>query len=160
MLGIVVLILVRAAPYASDRPTLARIFLASTGAAPTITSALAAVTGWISSISTRPCREHRRPRHPPSAHPGNAMPPAHPAVVQTAPTTAALTPPKALSLEERLTLINTEMTARLDETAVAYEVTESLSKPPTVRVHTGPHRSVRIWGSKQTKPYWLATCAT
>ncbi|PWJ02177.1 hypothetical protein DKG34_40145 [Streptomyces sp. NWU49] len=50
------------------------------------------------------------------------MPQTHPAIDQTAPTAQAPAPPKALSLEERLTLINTEMTARLDEAAVAYEV--------------------------------------
>ncbi|MFD6281982.1 hypothetical protein ACFWFI_41470 [Streptomyces sp. NPDC060209] len=35
---------------------------------------------------------------------------------------AAPVPAAALSLEERLTLVNTEMTVRLDEAAVAYEV--------------------------------------
>ncbi|WP_328541078.1 DUF6197 family protein [Streptomyces sp. NBC_00344] len=39
-----------------------------------------------------------------------------------APTTRATAPPAALSLEERLTLVNTQMTLRLDEAAVAYEV--------------------------------------
>ncbi|MFF9818949.1 hypothetical protein [Streptomyces sp. NPDC014006] len=48
------------------------------------------------------------------------MPQTHPAT-ETA-TTAAPAPPAELTLEERLTLINTEMTARLDEAAVAYEV--------------------------------------
>ncbi|MCO8303602.1 hypothetical protein [Streptomyces sp. RKCA744] len=48
------------------------------------------------------------------------MPQTHPAI-ETA-TTAAPAPPAELTLEERLTLINTEMTARLDEAAVAYEV--------------------------------------
>nr|WTB12190.1 hypothetical protein OG546_50085 [Streptomyces antimycoticus] len=43
----------------------------------------------------------------------------HPA--PTAPTAPA-EPPADLSLEERLTLVNTAMTARLDEAAVAYEV--------------------------------------
>ncbi|AEY94220.1 hypothetical protein SHJG_p1089 (plasmid) [Streptomyces hygroscopicus subsp. jinggangensis 5008] len=50
------------------------------------------------------------------------MPQTSPAIDQTATTTAAPAPSKALSLEERLALINTEMTARLDEAAVAYEV--------------------------------------
>lgn len=45
-----------------------------------------------------------------------------PAIDHPAPTTAAPAPPKALSLEERLAFINTKMTARLDEAAVAYEV--------------------------------------
>ncbi|WP_217208893.1 hypothetical protein [Streptomyces sp. AC550_RSS872] len=48
------------------------------------------------------------------------MPQTHPAIETT--TTAAPAPPAELTLEERLTLINTEMTARLDEAAVAYEV--------------------------------------
>ncbi|WP_030990030.1 DUF6197 family protein [Streptomyces sp. NRRL WC-3744] len=48
------------------------------------------------------------------------MPQTHPAI-ETA-TTAAPAPPAELTLEERLTLIHTEMTARLDEAAVAYEV--------------------------------------
>ncbi|MFJ1847083.1 hypothetical protein [Streptomyces sp. NPDC088146] len=50
------------------------------------------------------------------------MPQTHPAIDQAAPTTAPPAPPTELSLEERLTLVNTEMTARLDEAAVAYEV--------------------------------------
>ncbi|WP_432040961.1 DUF6197 family protein [Streptomyces chartreusis] len=50
------------------------------------------------------------------------MPQPRPAIDQIAPTTQAPAPAKALSLEERLALINTEMTARLDEAAVAYEV--------------------------------------
>ncbi|MFJ6355184.1 hypothetical protein ACIQKB_37715 [Streptomyces sp. NPDC092046] len=47
-----------------------------------------------------------------------------PALDPPAPTTrqAATAPPAALTLEERLTLVNAEMTARLDEAAVAYEV--------------------------------------
>jgi hypothetical protein len=60
---------------------------------------------------------------------------------QTTPTTAAPAPPKALSLEERLTLINTEMTARLDEAAVAYEVnTAHIDTEPVdlADVVTGP----------------------
>ncbi|WP_086709597.1 DUF6197 family protein [Streptomyces antimycoticus] len=48
------------------------------------------------------------------------MPQTHPAIETV--TTAAPAPPAELTLEERLTLINTEMTARLDEAAVAYEV--------------------------------------
>ncbi|MZF88263.1 hypothetical protein [Streptomyces sp. SID5643] len=74
------------------------------------------------------------------------MPQTHPAIDQTTPTTAAPAPPKALSLEERLTLINTEMTARLDEAAVAYEVNTAhidtepvdLSDVVTGPVDTGP----------------------
>ncbi|MFF9497229.1 DUF6197 family protein [Streptomyces flaveolus] len=50
------------------------------------------------------------------------MPQTRPAPPQTSTTTPAPVPPKALSLEERLALINTEMTARLDEASVAYEV--------------------------------------
>ncbi|MFE3416358.1 hypothetical protein ACFXMT_51035 [Streptomyces mirabilis] len=56
------------------------------------------------------------------------MPQTHPApaIDHPAPTPQARTvpPPAAaeLSLEERLTLVNTAMTARLDEAAVAYEV--------------------------------------
>ncbi|MFF7858984.1 hypothetical protein [Streptomyces sp. NPDC007904] len=48
------------------------------------------------------------------------MPQTHPATETT--TTAAPAPPAELTLEERLTLINTEITARLDKAAVAYEV--------------------------------------
>ncbi|MGW7620781.1 DUF6197 family protein [Streptomyces antimycoticus] len=44
-----------------------------------------------------------------------------PAIDHPAPTAPAA-PPADLSLEERLTLVNTAMTARLDEAAVAYEV--------------------------------------
>ncbi|WP_019329450.1 DUF6197 family protein [Streptomyces sp. TOR3209] len=44
----------------------------------------------------------------------------HPApITQSVPAAA---PPAELTLEERLTLVNTAMTARLDEAAVAYEV--------------------------------------
>nr|MDT0521306.1 hypothetical protein [Streptomyces sp. DSM 41633] len=52
------------------------------------------------------------------------MPQTHlaPAVEQTAQFPAAPTPPRTLSLEERLTLVNTQMTLRLDEAAIAYEV--------------------------------------
>ncbi|MFF9870158.1 hypothetical protein ACF1G0_33075 [Streptomyces sp. NPDC013953] len=53
----------------------------------------------------------------------------HP-TVETA-TTAAPAPPAGLSLEERLTLVNAAMTARLDEAAVAYEVN-------TAHIDTGP----------------------
>ncbi|MFF0465700.1 DUF6197 family protein [Streptomyces mexicanus] len=51
------------------------------------------------------------------------MPQTHPApaIDQPAPTTQAA-PPAELTLEERLTLVNAAMTARLDEAAVAYEV--------------------------------------
>ncbi|WP_331733992.1 hypothetical protein OG345_40945 (plasmid) [Streptomyces sp. NBC_01220] len=42
--------------------------------------------------------------------------------LSTTPTTQATTPPAALSLEERLAFINTAMTVRLEEAAVAYEV--------------------------------------
>ncbi|WP_185912880.1 hypothetical protein [Streptomyces sp. WAC06128] len=48
-----------------------------------------------------------------------------PAIDHPAPTTQpvpAAAPPTELTLEERLTLVNAEMTARLDEAAVAYEV--------------------------------------
>ncbi|MGW2708124.1 DUF6197 family protein [Streptomyces sp. NPDC001356] len=44
-----------------------------------------------------------------------------PAIDRPAPTTPAA-PPAELTLEERLTLVNAAMTARLDEAAVAYEV--------------------------------------
>ncbi|MFC8247574.1 DUF6197 family protein [Streptomyces chartreusis] len=50
------------------------------------------------------------------------MPQTRPATEQTIPATAAPAPPAELSLEERLAFINTQMTARLDEAAVAYEV--------------------------------------
>lgn len=74
------------------------------------------------------------------------MPQIRPAIDQIAPTTQAPAPPKALSLEERLTLINTEMTARLDEAAVAYEVNTAhipiepvdLADVVTGPVDTGP----------------------
>jgi hypothetical protein len=45
-----------------------------------------------------------------------------PAIDHPAPTTQAAAPPAELTLEERLALVNAEMTARLDEAAVAYEV--------------------------------------
>ncbi|MEJ8632005.1 DUF6197 family protein [Streptomyces sp. MS2.AVA.5] len=48
------------------------------------------------------------------------MPQTHP--ITAAPTTAAPAPPTELSLEERLTLTDVAMTARLAEAAVAYEV--------------------------------------
>ncbi|MEW2623641.1 hypothetical protein [Streptomyces sp. NPDC048106] len=71
------------------------------------------------------------------------MPPASPApaVDHPAPTTQAPAPPADLTLEERLTLINTEMTARLDEAAVAYEVnTAHIETEPVdlADVVTGP----------------------
>lgn len=69
------------------------------------------------------------------------MPQTRPAIDQTATTTQAPAPPKALSLEERLTLINTEMTARLDEAAVAYEVNTAhidLEPVDLADVVTGP----------------------
>ncbi|WP_097933064.1 MULTISPECIES: DUF6197 family protein [unclassified Streptomyces] len=50
------------------------------------------------------------------------MPQTHPATGQATPATVPPAPPTALSLEERLVLTNTEMTERLDEAAVAYEV--------------------------------------
>lgn len=48
----------------------------------------------------------------------------HPAIERPAPTTPTtpVAPATALSLEERLTLINAAMTMRLDEAALAYEV--------------------------------------
>ncbi|MFD5426388.1 hypothetical protein [Streptomyces sp. NPDC127084] len=69
------------------------------------------------------------------------MPRTHPATDQTATTTQAPAPPAKLTLEERLTLINTEMTARLDEAALAYEVnTAHIDTSPIVLadVVTGP----------------------
>ncbi|MGW2841840.1 DUF6197 family protein [Streptomyces sp. NPDC001493] len=56
----------------------------------------------------------------------------------------APTPPKPLSLDERLALINTEMTLRLDEAAVAHEVntahisTEHVNLADTVTVPLTP----------------------
>lgn len=50
------------------------------------------------------------------------MPQTHLATGQATPATVPPAPPTALSLEERLVLANTVMTARLDEAAVAYEV--------------------------------------
>lgn len=50
------------------------------------------------------------------------MPQTRPAIDQTAPTAQVPAPAKALSLEERLTLADMVMTARLVEAAVAYEV--------------------------------------
>lgn len=46
----------------------------------------------------------------------------HPATDQTAPTAAAPAAPTDLTLEERLAFIDTAMTDRLNEAAVAYEV--------------------------------------
>ncbi|MFH8342969.1 hypothetical protein [Streptomyces sp. AM6-12] len=65
--------------------------------------------------------------------------------IETA-TTAAPAPPKALSLEERLTLINTEIAVRLDEAAVAYEINTAhipiepvdLADVVTSPIDTGP----------------------
>ncbi|CAK7288484.1 DUF6197 family protein [Streptomyces misionensis] len=72
------------------------------------------------------------------------MPQTHPAA-ETA-TTAAPAPPAELTLEERLTLITTEMTARLDAAAVAYEVNTAhidldpvdLADVVTSPIDTGP----------------------
>ncbi|WP_331764291.1 hypothetical protein OG524_36895 (plasmid) [Streptomyces sp. NBC_01520] len=53
------------------------------------------------------------------------MPQTHPAIDQATPTTAPPTPPTpptALSLEERMEVINAAMTIRLEEAALAYEV--------------------------------------
>ncbi|MDO0929719.1 hypothetical protein QQY24_31845 [Streptomyces sp. TG1A-8] len=64
------------------------------------------------------------------------MPQTHPA-----PITAAPAPPTELTLEERLTLMNAVMTARLDEAAVAYEVnTAHIDTEPVdlADVITGP----------------------
>ncbi|GGM19919.1 hypothetical protein GCM10010129_75310 [Streptomyces fumigatiscleroticus] len=74
------------------------------------------------------------------------MPQTRPAIDQTAPAAQAPAPAKALSLEERLALINTEMTARLDEAAVAFEVNTAhipiepvdLADVVTGPVDTGP----------------------
>ncbi|MFH9016092.1 hypothetical protein ACH4C6_32525 [Streptomyces sp. NPDC017943] len=70
------------------------------------------------------------------------MPQTHPAIDQTVPATAPPALPTAsLSLEERLTLINTAMTVRLDEAAVAYEVnTAHIETEPVdlADVVTGP----------------------
>ncbi|MGW4597019.1 DUF6197 family protein [Streptomyces sp. NPDC004457] len=69
------------------------------------------------------------------------MPQTRPAIDQTAPATQAPAPAKALSLEERLTLVNAAMTARLDEAAVAYEVNTAHIPTETVDladVITGP----------------------
>ncbi|MFF5475412.1 hypothetical protein [Streptomyces achromogenes] len=72
------------------------------------------------------------------------MPQPHPAI-ETA-TAAAPAAPTELSLEERLTLIHTVMSARLDEAAVAYEVNTAhiptepfdLADVVTGPVDTGP----------------------
>ncbi|MBC2868640.1 hypothetical protein H1R13_27845 [Streptomyces mexicanus] len=74
------------------------------------------------------------------------MPQTHPATDQTTPTTTAPTPPTALSLEERLTLIDAAMTVKLDEAKVAYEVNTAhidtepvdLADVVTGLVDTGP----------------------
>ncbi|MEU5709956.1 MULTISPECIES: DUF6197 family protein [Streptomyces] len=69
------------------------------------------------------------------------MPQTHPAIDQTAPTTAAPAPPAELTLEERLTLVDAAMTARLDEAAVAYEVNTAhidLEPMDLAGVVTGP----------------------
>ncbi|MEU2743634.1 hypothetical protein ABZ656_52425 [Streptomyces sp. NPDC007095] len=50
------------------------------------------------------------------------MPQTHPAIDQTASTTAPPAPPTALSIEERLVFISAAMSVRLDEAKVAYEV--------------------------------------
>ncbi|MFJ2575023.1 hypothetical protein ACIOYT_31980 [Streptomyces halstedii] len=51
--------------------------------------------------------------------------PISPAATRPTPTTASPASAAPLTLEERLTLVNTTMTARLDEAAVAYEVNTS-----------------------------------
>ncbi|MBG7704647.1 hypothetical protein HCJ76_42815 [Streptomyces sp. MC1] len=69
------------------------------------------------------------------------MPQTHPAIDQTAPTTAAPAPPAELTFEERLTLVNAAMTMRLDEAAVAYEVNTAhidLEPVDLADVVTGP----------------------
>ncbi|MBZ6128557.1 DUF6197 family protein [Streptomyces olivaceus] len=64
-----------------------------------------------------------------------------PATDHPAPTTRAPAPPATLTLEERLALVVAEMTTRLDEAAVAYEVntahipTEPVNLPDLI---TGP----------------------
>ncbi|MET9497437.1 hypothetical protein [Streptomyces sp. NPDC006552] len=63
--------------------------------------------------------------HAPTPIPATSAAPTSP------PRAAAATPAAPLSLEERLALINTAMTARLDEAAVAYEVN-------TAHIDTGP----------------------
>ncbi|WRZ96409.1 hypothetical protein OHB54_46530 (plasmid) [Streptomyces sp. NBC_01007] len=50
------------------------------------------------------------------------MPTRLPSLARPDPTTAAPSAAPPLSLEERLTLVNAAMTARLDEAAIAYEV--------------------------------------
>lgn len=57
--------------------------------------------------------------------------PISPAATRPTPTTASPAAAAPLTLEERLTLVNTMMTARLDEAAVAYEVNTS-------HIPTGP----------------------
>ncbi|MEV8435106.1 DUF6197 family protein [Streptomyces chartreusis] len=72
--------------------------------------------------------------------------PPSPATDHPAPTTQAATPPVELTLEERLAFINAEMTVRLDEAAVAYEVNTAhipiepvdLADVITVPIDTGP----------------------
>ncbi|MEU6885577.1 hypothetical protein ABZ918_10265 [Streptomyces viridosporus] len=73
------------------------------------------------------------------------MPKTHP-VTAIDQTTPAPVPPAELSLEERLTLIDAEMTVKLDEAAVAYEVNTAhidiesvdLADVVTGPVDTGP----------------------
>ncbi|MFF5859895.1 hypothetical protein ACFY8B_30480 [Streptomyces sp. NPDC012751] len=69
------------------------------------------------------------------------MPQTHPATEQITPPAQAPAPPAELTLDERLTLTNAVMTARLDEAAVAYEVNTAhidLEPVDLADVITGP----------------------
>ncbi|MGV9942432.1 DUF6197 family protein [Streptomyces sp. NPDC003401] len=76
-----------------------------------------------------------------------------PAIDHPAPTTQsvpAAAPPAELTLEERLTLVNTAMTARLDEAAVAYEV--NTAHIPTEPVDLADVVTVQLTPTLQPPP--------
>lgn len=72
-----------------------------------------------------------------------------PAIDHPAPTTPAASPAE-LSLEERLTLVNAAMTARLDEAAVAYEV--NTAHIPTELVELGDVVTIPLTPTLQPPP--------
>ncbi|MEV7302516.1 MULTISPECIES: DUF6197 family protein [Streptomyces] len=70
-------------------------------------------------------------------------------------TAASPTPPAELTLEERLTLVNTLMTVRLDEAAVAYEVNTAHIETEPVDLANVP--TVPLTPILQPPPQWSPT---
>ncbi|MFJ9634525.1 hypothetical protein ACIRU8_43215 [Streptomyces sp. NPDC101175] len=81
------------------------------------------------------------------------MPQTRPGTDQSAPASQAPAPPAELTFEERLAFIDTQMTLRLDEAAVAYEVN-------TAHIHTDPMVLDDIVTTPDALPYTTSTPPT